>query len=163
MYEMTKKGAWFRWSALDRTEKRLLLASCLLAAPAGAVAGLAGGDFWYKLGYWMGSAGRWPSEASGYADNINPGPLAAFTLFAALCALLSALLWWRFSLRQDEMFNRVQNHALGHGSAWTVGALALWWTLYLGGILPPAPAGLFVLLGVLLISLFWLAAARRWA
>ena len=87
----------------------------------------------------------------------------AIVAAAILCALISGIAWWRFSLRQDEMLNRVQNYALGHAGSWSLAAATLWWLMELGGWLGEFPLGLFVLLGYGLILFFWFRAVRRWA
>lgn len=149
MYEFTMGGAWFRWELLDERSKRLAGASLVAAALAPApLAGM----FGYELGY---------SLASGTAQGgFAPPSWAVLWTLASL--VVSGILWWRFSLRQDELFNRVQNWALAMGGAWSATLLSIWALLEIGGFVPPvAPV---VILGLFygLTLIFWFRAVRRW-
>jgi hypothetical protein len=162
MYEITHKGAWFKWGALDGTEKRLVLVSALAAIPPGILGGLWLRPYTQGLGSRLGSGGGSP-KISGL-DRLFPGErLDIFVAFVILCALVSGIAWWRFSLRQDELFNRVQNEAIGRGAAWSLAAAALWWMLSIPGWVGPLPLGGLVIFGLFLVIAFWFRAAARWA
>ena len=89
--------------------------------------------------------------------------LFAYALLgSALLALISAYTWWRFSRNQDEMFNRIQNYALGQAGGWTWAFAFGWWTLSLGGWVQPLPLGGLILLGLALMLFFWFRGVHRW-
>jgi hypothetical protein len=162
MYEITHKGAWFKWGALDHGEKRLVLISALAAIPPGILGGLWLKPFTHSLGFWLGSEGRVPRTSG--LDRLFPGDrLDIFVAFVILCSLVSGIAWWRFSLRQDELFNRVQNEAIGRGGAWCLAAAATWWMLSIPGWVGAFPLGGLVILGLFLVIAFWFRAAARWA
>lgn len=87
-------------------------------------------------------------------------PAAAFVVVAA--GLASGLVWAAFSKRQDEMFNRIQNWALGVAGAWTCAATLVWSMLSWGGILPMLQLWAAALLFVHLLLIFWFVAVWRW-
>ena len=157
MYEFTMGGWWFRWSALDNVSRRLAGESIALAFVASLPLGLAFGRYAYILGQCAGSE-DWSPCANA---EVSLAPLLA--VLAIMCGIASGLLWARFSARQDEMFNRVQNWALGMGGAWTGAAIALWATLALGGLAPSLTLAAGALLFVALTAVFWWIAVRRWA
>lgn len=160
MYEMTHKGAWFKWGALDRTEKALVVVTVLTAIPPGFLLGRSE-RLSYRIGYYLAN-GAWPEmtpRPMGLPD-AWVGPAALFTI---ACAIVCGLAWWRFSLRQDEMFNRVQNDALGRGSAWGLAIAFFWWMLTVPGWVSPLPVSVFLTVALLLIVVFWFRAAARWA
>lgn len=162
MYEFTHKGAWFSWSSLDAADKRLVTLSLLAAIPPGFVVGLASGAYGYRAGYWLASGGK-AAPPSHFEEMTGLFTAVPVMLAALACAVISALVWWRFSLRQDEMFNRVQNYALGCASAWTIAAASAWWFLQRAGQAPPLPVEAWLLLAYALVCLFWFRAVRRWA
>lgn len=163
MYEMTHKGAWFKWSALDRKDKKLVAISLAAQVPVGAIAGLAGGRYGYRFGYWLGSGGETvPADTALDRLVTSPG-FALFVLAGFACALVSAFAWWRFSLRQDELFNRIQNYAIGRGCGWAIAVATGWWYLSLGGWTGTLPLGWLLLLACALVYVFWFRAVRRWA
>jgi hypothetical protein len=166
MYEFTHKGAWFRWDSLDARDKRLAGLSLAAALPAGFAIGLMSGSYAYRIGYWLASGGRAAPPAHFEEMLAEIAPMSAILpvvmLVALGFALVSAFAWWRFSRRQDEMFNRIQNHALGCGSAWTIAAATTWWFIEQAGLLPPLPLGAWLALAYLLVCLFWFRAVRRW-
>jgi magnesium-transporting ATPase (P-type) len=88
---------------------------------------------------------------------------AVALLIAAVLAVVSAVAWWQFSRNQDEMFNRIQNYAIGQGAAWTFAFAFLWWLLWLGRWVGPLPLSALVLIGTALLIGFWFHAVRRWA
>lgn len=162
MYEITHKGAWFQWSALTAEEKRLAGLSIVTSAVPGLLAGFWLGEYGYRFGYRLGSGGKAPNATTW--DSILAWPwFPAFVLFAAACAVVSGIAWWLFSKRQDEMFNRVQNYAIGQAGAWSLAAAALWWMLSLGGWVGLLPLGWFVHGALILLLIFWFRAVRRWA
>lgn len=161
--EITHGGMWFRWGSLDRTSKWLLVASSVAA-----VAGLTllllivGPDLYgtaYKAGYAAGSGGQAPRSVP--TPLIRPTPLLGWATVGLL--LMSGLLWWRLSLRQDEMFNRIQNWSLGMSGAWATLVLTFWAVLATAGVLPTVSAWGIVFVACALFSAFWLIAVRRWA
>jgi len=145
MFEFTHGGAGFRWSTLDRASKRLAGASFACAAVAGGAAGFMAQPVNNSFGLDVSSLTT---------------PLAC--LFAA-AALLAAVLWYRFSLRQDEMFNRVQSWALGMGGAWTCLIATGWMLLAKGNIFPPISTASVSTMFIIMVCAFWLIAARKWA
>ena len=157
MYEFTMEGWWFRWSALDKVSRRLAGASIALALVASFPLGIAVGRYSYGLGTCVGS-GDW-SRCANAEVTLSP----QLAVLGIVCAIASGALWARFSVRQDEMFNRVQNWALGMGGAWTCAAIALWAMLELGGLLPSLSLVAAPLLFLVLVSVFWWVAVRRWA
>ena len=84
-------------------------------------------------------------------------------LGATVFAVISAVAWWRFSLNQDEMFNRIQNYALAMACGWTFAIAFLWWMLSLGGWVAAMSPTILVLIGTVLIIGFWLYAVKKWA
>lgn len=153
MYEFTMGGSWFRWSLLDRTSKRLAAGS--LAASIAAVAPAVLPRF-FDFGYRAGGGGRAPMP------EVATGPTSFEACWLIGFGIVSALLWWRFSQRQDELFNRVQNWALGMGGAWSATLLSVWAVLDLGRIVPPISPMAVIATFYVSIIVFWFAAVRRW-
>lgn len=154
MYEFTHKGAWFRWTALDRTSKTLFVGSMTTAVAS--------------ILLLRQSFKRMGAELHDRVHDHGSGAIAVqdisapAALFAIGLGALSAWLWWRFSLRQDEMFNRVQNWTIGMTGGWLAAALLVWGILARADLMPPL-WGLHVLvLASLLYIIFWFAAVRRW-
>jgi hypothetical protein len=162
VYEMTHKGAWFQWSALDPTEKVLVAVSCIAAVPSGVVAGIWLGGHGYVLGEALASGSTSPAAPSS-AALYQTDFFAVLVALAVAGSVISALCWWRLSVRQDELFNRVQNYALGQAAAWAFAGAALWWMMSLPGWVGELQLGWFVTLTPLLVFLFWGLAVRRWA
>jgi hypothetical protein len=162
MYEITHKGAWFKWSTLDRTDKRLLTLSLVAAIPPGFLLGLISGIWGFRAGYRMGSGGREvpPQLFDDLLARLAPAPVV---LGALVCVLVSAFAWWRFSRRQDEMFNRIQNHALGCGCGWAVAGATIWWFLEKARLVPALPTEAWLAAALFLVCGFWFHAVRRWA
>jgi hypothetical protein len=155
MYEFTHKGWWFRWGALDRAGKILAGSSLAAATLAGVPPSFAVARYAYGLGFAQGS-GR-PFEG----DPVVLAPWMALWLVGF--GFLSAVLWWRFSRRQDEMFNRIQNWALGMAGAWTATLLCVWHILSLSGLVA-GPGGMAAIVAFWLgILIFWMVAVKRWA
>jgi hypothetical protein len=162
MYEITHRGAWFNWKALDRRDKMLASLSLLAMVPPAVLTGFVGGDMAYRFGYEVGSAGMRTAD-TGLETLFASSWWPAAVLVSTLLAAISAFAWWRFSVRQDEMFNRIQNLALGAASAWTMALFVLWWLLSLGDwVSAPVPV-LTVLLYLLLVCGFWFRAVHKWA
>jgi len=162
MAEITHKGVWIKWSSLGARDKGWFTLSTLTAIPFGMVIGVPAGEWIYRIGYHLGSGGGAPNtlrmaELSGSAA-YRYAVLAAF-----LCAAVSAAAWWRFSLNQDELFNRIQNYALGRAGAWSLAGVAAWWLLSLGGWTGPFLPGPFLLAASLLLAVLWFRAVARWA
>lgn len=143
MYEFTMGGAWFKWSALDPVSKRL-------AGQSMAAAGVAAIPIGISIG-----------EKLAHGEVIPAQPWMAWVFL--LGAAISAYYWWRFSLRQDEMFNLVQNWTFGMAGGWTMGGVIVWFTLHLAGV-APAPDIVAILTAFYAAVLgFWFTAVRRWA
>ena len=158
MVEITHGGSWFKWSSMDRRDRFWFVISTVASIPAGLIAGGALGRWSFRLGIELGKGehGRDPIAPLLETELFRYGVLASFLLLA-----FSLFAWWRFSLRQDELFNRIQNQALGQAGAWTLGIASVWWILGLGGWVPALPLGAFVGGGYLLILVFWFRAVRQ--
>lgn len=153
MYEFSYKGAGFNWSALDATSKGLFTGS--LAAAAVGFAPL------------YGSFERLGAELHEYMHDVPlrqpPPDLApAAALFAIALFALSAWLWWRFSLRQDELFNRVQNWSIGMAGGTFSATLVVWQILGRAELVPVMSVWPIMVLMALLYTMFWFVAVRRW-
>lgn len=156
MYEFTMKGMWFRWDLLDLQCKRLAGASLAAAVVAAAPLTVMLGSKSYAFGFALGSGGAWPSS-------VLP-PLPVWAVWWTLgFAVVSGALWHRFSLRQDEMFNRVQNWSYAMAGVWSATIYSVWALFDLADVLPPIPPGLILLIFSSLNLVFWVVAARRWA
>lgn len=156
MYEFTHRGLGLRWNLLDRTSK-LLAASSIGASMAAVIPSASiGGDIAYRTGYRIGSGG----QLSGYAVRDFTPMMAAWTI---VFGVITALLWWRFSLRQDEMFNRVQNWSIAMGAAWTLAATTVWMVLAAAGVAPAVVPIALVIGAAIAMTSFWMVAVRRWA
>lgn len=150
MIEFTIGGAWFRWDTLDRQAKWLAGSSMSGASVAGFLAGI-----WFAYGLHGGTTSQL---------DIAIRPYVAWVAWCVVSLLvLSAVLWWRFSLRQDEMFNKVQNWALGYTSFWTMAVVTIWAILALAGAAPPVSIGAILLMYWAALMAFWFVAVRRWA
>ncbi len=149
MYEFKMGGLWFRWGALDRRGKWLAGLSIVASGLAGALLGV-------PLGLEI---------AGGQSASLHW--LSSFTPFMAWGAVglgvTSAVLWWRFSREQDEMFNRVQNWALGYASSWTMMVVTIWTILAFAGAAPPVSMGTILPLYLVALTVCWFVAVRRWA
>jgi hypothetical protein len=153
MYEMTHKGAWFKWQAFNRDEKRLAAIALIGSGIAGAVLGV-------------------HLAISGILPNFDPEPLARLrsspwddvgAALAIFGTLMSAFAWWRLSIRQDELFNRVQNYAIGVTGAVAMAIVFIWWLMTIPGWVGPLPLGWFVLLLSAMLFVAQALAVRRWA
>ncbi|MDP3673722.1 MAG: hypothetical protein Q8R44_01300 [Novosphingobium sp.] len=156
MVEITHGGLWFRWSLLGRTDKWLAGTSCV----AGCLASIPVAFLISELSH---EAGR---RVAGSHSPDSPGALSLDPIVAwASVGLLaiSALLWWRFSVRQDEMFNRIQNWAIGMAGGWIIALLLPWTFLAAAGVLGPPPPLIVFFICLIAPSLFWYAAVHRWA
>ena len=155
MYEFTHGGSWFRWSLLDKTSKRLAAGSFAALTVAMVPAATATWSMAYQLGKHAGSGSREPLAV---AVAVEPWAAALVLGFS----VVSGLFWWRFSLRQDELFNRVQNRALGMGGAWTGALLTCWAVLDLGNLAAPVAPAAIIGVFALLVCIFWFVGVRRW-
>ncbi len=144
MFEFTMGGAWFRWSALDHRSRWFAGTSFMFAALAGLLCGVA-----------LTPATRIGWNFSGYEL-----PLALAGISAAA---VSSWLWYKFSLRQDEMFNRVQNWALGMAGAWTCGISTAWMILAKVSVVPAVSVLAIAPMFAMASGAFWLYGARKWA
>lgn len=145
MLEFTLGGAWFRWSRLDTASRRLAIASMCLAAIAGHLIGMAAKPVNARFGF-----------------DVTPHTTVLAVAGIAM-AVLSAWLWYRFSLRQDEMFNRVQNWAIGMSGAWTCVVLTVWSVLASVSLAMPMPSAAPAMLFAGTLLIFWFVAVRKWA
>lgn len=162
MYEFTHRGAWFKWSALDPVEKRLAGISMATAAVPSLIMLAHSADLGLQFGKRLRGE-KADGSAGPIYDAISNSPLfGPFILFAIACGIVSAVTWWRFSLRQDEMFNRIQTHALCWGGMCGFAASVLWWMLSLPGWVGPIPLGIFLYVEVLLIGFFTVRIFRKW-
>jgi hypothetical protein len=161
MVEITHGGNWIKWSSLSTRDRNWALLSFSAALLACIPIGLECGRWGYALGLRMGSGGR-AADVTSPAELIGPGAYSLAMLAAAALAVISALAWWRFSRNQDEMFNRIQNYAIGQGSGWTFAVAFVWWVLSLGGWLGQLPLGGLVVFGTVLLIGFWYHGVHRW-
>ena len=161
MVELTHGGTWLNWSTLERRDRNWALLSFATSMLAALPVGLVGGEWGYRLGHRMGSGGR-AAEIRSIVDIVGPQLFAGLMLASAILAIVSAFAWWRFSRNQDEMFNRIQNYALAQAGGWTFAFIFVWWLLSLGGWVGPLPLFALVLLGTVLLMVFWFHAVRRW-
>lgn len=161
MYEFTHKGLWFDWARLDRTDKKLAGTSLAMAAIAALPLSLITADYGYRVGFKLGSGGT-ELRTSGIPE-IFGDVFPWLHLLAAVGMLISGIIWWLFSRRQDEMFNRVQNYAVGYSAAWTMGMAFLWWIASIGGLIPSPPFVVLAVVCLVLLTFFWLQAVRKWA
>ena len=161
MYEFTHGGTWFNWKALDRSSRWLAIGSIASALIAVGPLLKWTSDLGYRIGlsFGMRAAGTTATMPATAVDSTSPW--VAFWVVGF--GLLSAILWWRLSVRQDELFHRIQNYALGMGGAWTAVALTIWGLFDMVGlaasIQPPMPLMLFTML----TTVFGCVAARQWA
>jgi hypothetical protein len=159
MVEITHGGAWFKWSSMNRRDRFWFVLSTAAMMPASVMSGIAVGRFTYRIGYWLGSGKHGP-------DGLRPLVESDGHSYAAIAACLLLLVgffgWWRFSVAQDEMFNRLQNYALGRAGAWMLAIAAAWWMLSLGGWIEELPLVAIVNGGLFLTLGFWIHAVRKW-
>lgn len=152
MYEFSHKGAGFSWSALDATSKGLFTGS--IAATFVALVPL------------HSSFKRLGAELHEYMHDVplrQPPPdlTPAAALFAIGFFALSAWLWRRFSLRQDEMFNRVQNWSIGMAGGSLSAALGVWAILGRANLVSEMAVWSIMVLMAALYLIFWFVAVRR--
>lgn len=162
MVEITHKGAWIKWSTLDTRDKGWFILATVAAVPVGMVIGVPFGEILYQLGFYLGSDGGTPDPRH-LADLVESRAYRYLVLAAFAFALVSGLAWWRFSLHQDELFNRIQNYAIGRAGGWSLAGATGWWLLSFGGWAGPFPLGLFVLASLALLLVFWFHAVHKWA
>lgn len=156
MYEITNKGLWVRWSQLDTPSKWLFAASNVAAVAAIVPFIPVFTSHSYRLGYFLGSGGKVPR---GSISEVS----ATSAWWMVAMSVLAAILWWRMSVWQDELFNRVQNWSLGMAGAWSTALFGIWAVLATGRVLPPVAPGAIVLGFFVIFSGFWFHAVRRWA
>ena len=158
MVEITHGGTWFKWSSMDSRDRLWFVVSTVTVIPAAFIIGAAGARWSYHLGH-RHAAGR--DGPDGFGPLIESGGFRYGALAALLLLLVSLFAWWRFSVRQDELFNRIQNYALGHACAWTLFIAAAWWVLSAGGWVGTLPLEGIVTGGLVLILAFWFYAVRK--
>jgi hypothetical protein len=160
MYEFTHKGLWFNWSALDRKDKRLAGISLGASAVGGALLGIGSTDGAYGLGYRLGSGGKAPPSA-GIAEAF--GPAFSWLFVASAVALsLGLIFWWLFSRRQDEMFNRVQNYAVGLSCTLTMALGMMWAVAAMGGAVPAPSFMILAIFDLIALTILWMHAVKKW-
>lgn len=162
MVELSYGGAWFKWSSLGPRDKKLALISTVSSCLAVLPIALMVGDWAFGIGFRAGSGGQQPPVTS-LGAFIDAGGLRWIVVVSFLLAVVSGITWWQFSKNQDEMFNRIQNFAIGQAAAWTFAATFVCWLLELGGWVEPIPLAAIVAMGFVLILGFWFYAVRRWA
>lgn len=161
MVELTFGGAWLKWDSLTRQDRNWALLSLATSTLAAIPTAVICGDWAYKLGFRAGSGGR-DAPDTGVSRLLASDLFAYATLTSVVLTIVSGLAWWRLSRNQDEMFNRIQNYAIGQAGAWTFSAAFVWWLLALGGWAGPLPLAGLVALGTALLLAFWFQAVRRW-
>lgn len=161
MVELTHGGTWLKWSSLNRRDRNWALLSFVTSGLSALPVSLLAGDWAYRFGFRVGSGGEPPPTA--LEPFLQSELFAMGMLVAAILAAVSAFAWWQFSRNQDEMFNRIQNYALGQAGAWTLAFAVLWWLLWLGRWVAPLSLTIVVLVGTALLLGFWFHAVRRWA
>ncbi|HEX5259070.1 MAG TPA: hypothetical protein VFW35_09870 [Sphingomicrobium sp.] len=77
-------------------------------------------------------------------------------------AVISGLLWWRFSSFQDEMFHRIQNYSYGWGASVTVAVLVVWGIANAATLAPPIDPIAPLVIFALTKSFFWSITLRKW-
>ncbi|MBB4153169.1 hypothetical protein GGQ80_001057 [Sphingomonas jinjuensis] len=163
MYEFTMGGAWFKWSLLDAASKRLAAGSFAAATIAAVPLGIYVSNIGHAVGYRLGAAAAGAPVERAPASAMLAGAEPWMAWITLIFGIVSAVLWWRFSRRQDEMFNRVQNWALGMGGGWTMAACFVWIALAsAGAVAMPSTIAIAALFYVLLFA-FWFVAVKRWA
>jgi hypothetical protein len=160
MYEFTHKGLWFNWSALDRKDKQLAGISLGASAIGGALLGIGSTEGAYGLGYRLGSGGKAPPP-TGITEAFGPAFPWLF-VGSAVALSIGLVFWWLFSRRQDEMFNRVQNFAVGLSSTMTMALGMMWAMAAFGGALPAPSFLVLALIDLVLLTIFWVHAVRKW-
>ena len=110
-----------------------------------------------------GAAGAFASIARNSAHPApfgltRPEGLAGFVLLA----VISGVLWWRFSSFQDDMFHRIQNYGYGWGAAVTVAVLIVWGVANGATLAPPIDPFAPLILLAIAKSFFWTRAVRKW-
>lgn len=145
MHEFTLGGAWFRWRTFDTTSRTLAIAGMGLGAVAGLLIGMAAKPVNSRFGF-----------------DVTPHT-TVLAVFGIVAAMLAAWLWHRFSLRQDEMFNHVQNWTLGMAGAWTCVASTVWSVLATASLAMPMPSTAPAMLFAGTTLAFWFVAVRKWA
>ena len=162
MVELTHGGTWIKWSSLNRRDRNWALLSFVTSGLSALPVSLLAADWAYAQGYRAGSGGD-ESQSTALAPFLQSDLFAVAMLIAAALAVVSALAWWQFSRNQDEMFNRIQNYAIGQAGAWTFAFAFLWWLLWLGRWVGPLSLTVIVLVGTALLLAFWFYAVRKWA
>jgi cation transport ATPase len=97
----------------------------------------------------------------GHFAGLGIPPAWALAAFVALLAV-AALLWWRFSSLQDEMFRRVQNFSYGWDALLSVAVLVVWGIANAATLAPPIEPLAPLLVFAICKSFFWTVATRKW-
>ena len=115
MYEFTHRGAGVNWAALDQKSRRLVSGSMASAVVAVMPLFKWTADAARRVG--IEFQGAMPIEGTAVSTPSLYLPAAWVMAWVIGFAALSGLLWWRMSIRQDELFHRVQNWSLGMSGA----------------------------------------------
>jgi hypothetical protein len=140
MTSLFESRIFYNWRMAKRGAP-YLVGSLVAAAAAGAFAGAA------RHSHRMAALGISPALG-----------LAGFIILA----MVTALLWWRFSSLQDEMFHRIQNYSYGWGAAVTIAVLVVWGIANAAGVAPPIDPIAPLVLFAVGHGFFWTVATRKW-
>ena len=101
------------------------------------------------------------AHALGWSPGVDVLPVwAAAGTFAG--AVLAGLLWWGFSRRQDEMFQRMQAREFGIAGVLTAAVLAVWGVLASWHLADPIAPLAPLLVFAATKALVWTVTVRRW-
>jgi len=101
------------------------------------------------------------ARPAGHLAAIGFAPAWSLAGFVALLAV-AALLWWRFSSLQDEMFHRIQSYSYGWGATVSIAILIVWGIANWVALAPPIDPIAPLLLFAIIKSLFWTRPVRTW-
>lgn len=144
MYEFTHGGAWFRWSSFDRASRMLAIATTVSSGVAGTLFGMVAKPVNTRFGF-----------------DVTPHT-TLLAILGIIASVLAAWLWYCFSIRQDELFNRVQNWTLGMSGVAACAASTIWRVLGAASLVMPMPSGAPAILFAGASIVFWFSATRKW-
>lgn len=101
------------------------------------------------------------ARALGWTPGVDALPVRA-AVGTLTGAVLTGLLWWAFSRRQDEMFHRIQAREYGIAGVATAALLAIWGVLVAWRLAEPIPPLAPLLIFGFAKVLAGLLAVRRW-